>query len=300
LWPNGKGENTVGNGKVFSGFTLSEVMSSLKISPDFTYSQLQENIKLLYVHRKLGDIDIYWVNNRQDRVVNADADFRVDGRMAEIWHPETGNIASSSYSIKDGITRVPLHLEPNDAVFVVFRNKAVQESVSLNKPVEKQLAIISGPWTVSFQAERGAPANTVLESLIPWNENTDPGIKYFSGAGTYSKTIQVPAEWLNQGSQLWLELGVVKNLAEVIVNGKSLGILWKSPFRVNVTGALAAGDNKLEIKVINLWVNRLIGDVQPEVKQKITYTTMPFYRAASPLLPSGLMGPVTIQSITAN
>ncbi len=122
------------------------------------------------------------------------------------------------------------------------------------------MTVISGPWTVSFQPERGAPGQAVLETLIPWNENTDLGIKYFSGTGTYSKTIQAPAEWFNQGSQLWLDLGSVKNLAEVIVNGKSLGIVWKTPFRVNVTGALKEGENKLEIKVTNLWVNRLIGD----------------------------------------
>jgi hypothetical protein len=206
----------------------------------------------------------------------------------------------ASYTIKDGITRVPLHLQPNDAVFVVFRNKAVQKSLTINRPSEKQLTGIAGPWTVSFQAERGAPDKAMLESLIPWNENDDLGIKYFSGTGTYSNTIQAPAEWLNQGNQLWLDLGNVRNLAEILVNGKSLGIVWKIPFRVNVTEALKEGENNIEIKVTNLWVNRLIGDMQPGVLKKITYTTMPFYRADSPLLPSGLLGPVTIQSIASN
>ena len=96
---------------------------------------------------------------------------------------------------------------------------------------------------------------------------------------------------------MWLNLGDVKNIAEVIVNGKSLGILWKKPFRINVTGALKAGDNKVEIKVTNLWVNRLIGDSQPGVTNKITYTTMPFYQANSTLLPAGLLGPVQIMSV---
>jgi hypothetical protein len=162
------------------------------------------------------------------------------------------------------------------------------------------LAVIDGTWTVSFQAERGAPAQAMLETLMPWNENPDPGIKYFSGTGTYSKTIQVPAEWINQGSRLWLDLGNVKNLAEITVNGKSLGIVWKTPFRVNISEVLMQGENKLEIKVSNLWVNRLIGDLQAGVVKKITYTTMPFYRVDSPLLPSGLLGPVTIQSIASD
>ena len=299
LWAVEKGENKVGNGKVYAGIPLKDVLNSMKLSPDFTYSQPMETVKLLYVHRRLGDIDFYWVNNRQNKVVDLEASFRVEGRVAEIWHPETGNTGLASYAIKDGITRVPLHLEPNDAVFVVFRNKAIQESRTINKPAEKQLTAITGPWTVTFQPERGAPGQAVFETLIPWNDNPDLGIKYFSGTGTYSKTIQAPAEWINQGSQLWLDLGSVKNLAEILVNGKSLGIVWKSPFRVNVSEALKEGENRLEIKVTNLWVNRLIGDQQPGVQKKITYTTMPFYRADSPLLPSGLLGPVVIQSITS-
>ena len=122
----------------------------------------------------------------------------------------------------------------------------------------------------------------------------DAGVKYFSGTGTYAKTIQAPADWFKKGARLWLDLGDVKNLAEVSVNGKPLGILWKPPFRVDVTDALKPGANALEIKVTNLWVNRLIGDQQPGVPKKYTYTTQQFYRADSPLLPSGLLGPVVL------
>ena len=107
----------------------------------------------------------------------------------------------------------------------------------------------------------------------------------------------MPASSLTKGSQVWLDLGDVKNLAEVTVNGKPLGVIWKKPFRVDVTNALKAGDNKVEIKVVNLWVNRLIGDAQPDIKQKITFTTMHYYKADSPLLSSGLLGPVKIVSI---
>jgi len=97
--------------------------------------------------------------------------------------------------------------------------------------------------------------------------------------------------------ELWLNLGDVKNIAEVIVNGKSLGIIWKHPFRVNIGSALKPGKNTIVIKVTNLWVNRLIGDAQPGVSNKITYTTMPFYQANSKLLPSGLLGPVQVMSV---
>jgi hypothetical protein len=298
LWANEKGENMVGKGKVYAGQSIQDVLNTLKISPDFTYTKPQENTSVLYVHRKLGNVDFYWVNNRNERVEDLEATFRVEGNEAEIWHPETGKIEQASYSIEKGITRVPLHLESNDAIFVVFRNRAEETSRTISRPTGKQLNVITGPWNLSLQAKRGTPKQVTFESLTPWNENTDKGVKYFSGTGTYAKTIQAPAEWFKKGTQLWLDLGNVKNLAEVVINGKSQGIVWKPPFRVNVTEALKEGDNSLEIKVTNLWVNRLIGDQQPDVKEKTTYVGLPFYQADSPLKPSGLLGPVTISGIS--
>ncbi len=297
LWASEKGENTVGKGKVYGGQTLAEVLAALKMLPDFVYTKPQADTRVLFVHRKLNNTDIYWVNNRNHKVENLDATFRVEGKAAEIWHPETGTIEPASYEISDGTTKVKLRLEPDDAVFVVFRKKAERSSVGIERPAEKQLAIMNGPWNLNFQADRGAPAQITLASLAPWNENTDPGVKYFSGTGSYANSIQAPAEWFQSGGQLWLDLGSVKNLAEVIINGKSLGIVWKTPFRVNATNALKEGENTIEIKVTNLWVNRLIGDQQPGVKSKITYTTMPFYRADSPLMPSGLLGPVELVKV---
>ena len=113
---------------------------------------------------------------------------------------------------------------------------------------------------MSFQPDRGAPPSVTLDKLISWSDSTDAGVKYFSGAGTYTKTIQAPADWFRKGSHLWIDLGDVKNLAEVTVNGKSLGVVWHTPYRVDVTSALKPGANEVSIKVINAWVNRLIGD----------------------------------------
>jgi hypothetical protein len=106
--------------------------------------------------------------------------------------------------------------------------------------------------------------------------------------------VDAPAGWFADGVQLWLDLGDVKNLAEVTVNGRKLPLVWKQPFRVNVTGALRPGANAVEIAVTNLWVNRIIGDLQPDVIQKYTYTPMAFYTATSSPLPSGLLGPVRV------
>ena len=156
---------------------------------------------------------------------------------------------------------------------------------------------MTGSWKVNFQKDRGAPTEVTLNNLASFTENQEPGIKYFSGTATYTKTVTADKNWIGVKGQLWLDLGDVKNIAEVKVNGKVLGVVWKRPFRVDISNELRAGDNIIEIKVTNLWVNRLIGDQQPSVAKKITYTTMPFYQANSPLLPSGLLGPVKIISV---
>jgi hypothetical protein len=183
-------------------------------------------------------------------------------------------------------------------VFVVFRKQATAHSRTLPRQVESSIATLDGAWDVSFQPDHGAPAKVTLDKLTSWSESVDSGVKYFSGTGTYTKTVNAPPEWIAPGARLLLDLGDVKNLAEVLINGKSLGVVWKAPFRVDVTDALKPGENAVEVKVTNLWVNRLIGDQQPNVTKKYTYTTMPFYKADSPLLPSGLLGPVTLIALT--
>jgi hypothetical protein len=124
-------------------------------------------------------------------------------------------------------------------------------------------------------------------------------VKYFSGAAVYTKSIQAPGDWFKKGAHLSIDLGEVKNLAEVSVNGKPLGIVWKTPYRVDVTSALHPGANTVEIKVTNPWVNRIIGDRQPNVAKTYTLTSPKFYKADSKLVPSGLLGPVQIIQFTA-
>ena len=154
----------------------------------------------------------------------------------------------------------------------------------------------SGVVLPSAMQVSGAPASVTLDSLASWSENSDAGVKYYSGVGTYTKTVEAKAEWLKKGSEIWLDLGDVKNLAEVAVNGKSLGVAWHAPYRVNVTGVLKPGANTLEIKVVNSWVNRLIGDQQPSATTKYTMADVKPYKANSKLLPSGLIGPVRVVS----
>nr|WP_314895693.1 glycosyl hydrolase [uncultured Flavobacterium sp.] len=297
LWGADNTVKSIGNGKVYTGESIEKVLTASQVKPDFEYTKPQADTQLLYVHRELPEQELYWVNNRNDRTENLEATFRVSGKTVEIWHPETGKTEPASYSFADGRTKVALHLEPNDAVFVVFKDNTTTTAQILPAATETKLAAVEGNWNLSFQKDRGASSDITIDKLVSWTENSDAGVKYFSGTGTYSKTIDAPKSWFKNQGQLWIDLGEVKNLAEVIVNGKSLGIVWKKPFRVDATGILKPGKNTLEIKVTNLWVNRLIGDAQPGVVKKITYTTIPFYKADAPLLPSGLLSTVTVLSV---
>jgi len=295
LWGSGAGERTVGKGKVFAGMTAADAVKALKIDPDFEYSKPQPDTLLMFVHRKVSDGEIYWVDNRHYRDENLEVTFRVSGKAPELWHADTGVIEPASYKMVNGRTVVPLHLNSDDAVFVVFRKRATAPSLTVPEKKETELAGVDGSWTVAFQPNRGAPAQATFAQLASWAENSDPGVKYFSGMATYTKTVQVPAAWFGRGAEIWLDLGDVKDIAEVAVNGKTVVAAWRPPFRVNLTGALKAGENRLEVKVANVWVNRIIGDQQPGA-QKIT--TVQSYRADSPLLPSGLLGPVKFVSVT--
>ncbi len=294
LWGSGSGVHAVGKGKVYAGQTAAEALTALQATPDFEYTKPQSDSIVLFVHRKVSDGEIYWVNNRKNRAEALEATFRVTGKSPEIWHPNTGRIEPAGYRVVSGRTVVPLKFDPNDAFFVVFRKAAKAPSRVLPQVTETPLETLSGSWEVAFQAKSAAPAKITIDTLSSWHENPDAGVKYFSGTGTYTKTIQAPADWFKTGAQLWLDLGNVKNIAEVSVNGKPAGIVWKPPFRVNVTGALKPGANAVVIKVTNLWVNRLVGDQQPGVTQKTTFTSQQVYRAESPLLPSGLLGPVQV------
>jgi hypothetical protein len=294
LWGSGTGEHTYGKGRVYSDQKLSDVLAALHVDADCEYTKPKSDTSLLFVHRKLTNGDLYFVDNRNDRFEDLDATFRIDGKQAELWHADTGKIEPSAFQIANGRTTVPLHLEPWGTVFVVFRKTAKERSRTVGKLVDKPVATMEGPWDISFQAGRGAPGKVTLDKLGSWSDSADEGVKYFSGMGTYTKTVQASPEWFKKGTQLWLDLGDVKNLAEVSVNGKPLGIVWKTPFRVDASGAMKTGANTVEIKVTDLWVNRMIGDRQPNAVKQYTFTSPSFYRANSPLVPSGLLGPVQI------
>ncbi len=265
---------------------------------DFDYDTTGKERDVMFVHRRLSDGELYFLSNRSEHPHTIDASFRVSAKRPELWHADTGHIEPVSYRMENGRTTVPLNLEGNESVFVVFREPVTAAFVTLPPHKETTLATLDGEWNVHFAPNLGAPEEVSFEHLVSWTENPDAGVKYFSGTATYQKTIEFPAAWIQAGRRLTLDLGDVRELAEVSVNGRSLGILWHPPYKIDVTGVVHLGANTLEVKVTNLWVNRLIGDRQPGAT-KYTYTVAPTYKEDAPLRPSGLIGPVTLKQVSA-
>ena len=295
LWPGGA-EAKVGAGRVIASTDIEAALRSVGVAPDFSFSGGGAGAEIPFVHRKLpakdGGGDSYFLVNRKDRAEAIEAHFAVTGKAPELWRAETGKSEPVGYRIENGETIVPLSLLSEEAVHIVFRKPATAQTLTVAAPALAAPVMLDGPWTVAFQPGRSAPATATMATLAPLNENADPGIKYFSGFATYTKSFAAPAGW-KPGQHVWLDLGEVRELAEVTVNGTAVGAVWHAPFRLDIGAALRQGSNRIEVKVANLWVNRLIGDAQPSAN-KITFTAMPTYRADAPLRRSGLIGPVQL------
>jgi len=298
LWP-GNAVASVGKGKVYNTKDTATALKEIGLEPDFTYESPVADSDVMFLHRKLNNGGIYFVASQTDNVETIEASFRISGYKAELWDPSTGKISPVSYSFDGERTNVTIPLDSFGSIFVVFREKTKQSSVSIPVPIEIVVTELEGPWQVNFQAERGAPESATFDKLIDFRESADDGIKYFSGIATYLKSVNVAQETIDKGDVI-IDLGLVNNLAEVWVNGQLAGTTWKPPYRIDITDFVTAGSNEIEIKAVNTWVNRLIGDAQPGVSddEKITLTTRPFYRANSPLVPAGLIGPVEIMNLT--
>ena len=294
LWPGDK-STELGNGIVYNSDEVNkDILDEIGLAPDFTYSKPKTDSNVMFIHRNLSQGDIYFVANRVDREEAIEASFRVSGFKPELWDPATATISPVSYSFDGDRTNITIPMDRFGSVFVVFREPTKEKSWTIPHQTMYSVEELKGPWLVEFQAERGAPATAIFDQLMDFRESQDQGIRYFSGVATYSKEVEITYNILQEGEQVWIDLGQVYNLAEVWVNGKLAGTAWKPPYSVNITDDVIAGINQIEIKAVNLWVNRLIGDAQPDVKEKITLTTRQFYRANSPLVPSGLLGPVKI------
>ncbi len=271
----------------------ARVLAQRGISPDFDGGD-----GIRYIHRQDGDEDIYLVGNRENRQQSTTASFRLRGKRPEWCNPMTGERRElSEFEEKDGHTLVPIRLEPFESGFVVFRrNGSGAQSKGKNFPELQTIKLIEGPWEVSFDPKWGGPAaTTVFPQLEDWSQRTEPEIRYYSGKAIYRASFDCPTA--GKGGMFHIALGRVCNMATVQLNGRELGTAWCDPWRLAIPPALLQEKaNKLEIVVANLWVNRLIRDSGLPPGERLTWVPGNPLHADSPLLPSGLLGPVKIES----
>jgi len=287
------------------------LLKEMGVKEDFTATG-----PVRYGHRRAKDRDIYFVANRSGNPIKTDCRFRVSQGSAKLWDPVTGEQRPLlQFERADGLTVIPMEFGAFQSFFVVFDRKGeatawkTEKNFSELKPIRE----LSGAWEIAFDPKWGGPEKITFETLQDWTSRPEIGIKYYSGIATYRKTINLAA---TPKGKTYLDLGVVHDMARVRLNGQDLGVVWCAPWHVDVTGAIKAGDNQLEIEVVNRWANRLIGDKQPadaNVRNvecppgfldgqsfkagRYTFSTRDPYKQQSPLDPSGLIGPVTLRAL---
>jgi hypothetical protein len=279
------------------------------------------------IHRLHGKEHIYFIANIAKNGGIASCRFPITGMQPELWDPVWGTLRDlHAFDHSDGHISVDIEFAACQSYFIVFRRAlATAGKADTNMPKFSLLAALDGDWNVSFDPKWGGPASIKFSSLDDWSTRPEQGIKYYSGTAVYTKTFTL-SNTLNAG-KLWLDLGSVKEIATVTVNGKKLGVVWTAPWRIDISAAILPGNNKVEVAVANVWANRLIGDEQqpadflweigdPEIKggyfmkefpdwflkheprpssDRYTFTTWNYFHdKGAPLYPSGLLGPVKI------
>jgi hypothetical protein len=330
--PSQKSERKLGKGKIYWGGTFSGInLPELYPNYDATASILREmgipedfesNGSVRYTHQLIPSGEIYFVSNKTNAAINVNCSFRVSEGTPELWNPMTGETRDlPDFEIKKGQIQIPLQFETYESYFIVFNHDKKAKPANLtglkNFTQPEVLFEVNNQWKVSFDPKWGGPENVDFDKLVDWTSRPEEGIKYYSGIANYHNTIKLPENIITgEKTDIYIDLGEVNNLARIYVNGKDLGVVWTAPFRIKITDAVVSGDNQLDIEVANLWPNRLIGDEQkpddgikngqwpewlingkPRTSGRYTFTTYKHYNADSPLLRSGLMGPVKILTV---
>jgi hypothetical protein len=297
---------------------VEDVLRARGIPEDFV-----SDAQLRYNHRRDGVTDIYFVANPADNALEARCTFRVSGKQPELWDPMTGTTRPlHAFAGSSTTTSMNLRFEPHQSFFIVFTGPASAVEVSgPDQPRCTPVQRIAGSWDVTFGPAWAGPGAVRLDTLTDWTANAVDAVKYFSGVATYRKVFDMPgvATVGKSGMDLWIDLGIVHDMARVRLNGKDLGILWTAPWCVNTAGALREKGNVLEIDVANRWRNRLVGDERfPEDAEfgkdgnilrwptwltagtarpatgRSTFASWRHFSVSTPLLPSGLLGPVQL------
>lgn len=298
LWGNMDGiKNTAytyGKGKVFYGVDLATVFSAMNILPDL---KMPATTPVLYIHRKEADTDIYFITNQSDNLVDTTFTFRVKGKQPELFDATTGThrFLPQFTQLNDQII-VPVTLQPTQSYFIVFRKKMTGDGKGINFPAVKNIDTVGNAWEVVFDERmRGPQVPVTFNTLSDWSKNADERIKYYSGKASYKTSVTIKVKPI--GERVLLDLGEVRNMATVTVNGKLAGAVWCPPYSVDITDAVVKGENKIEVEVVNLWVNRLIGDAKFPVGERKTWMPVNPIKPTDKLEPSGLLGPVVLKNM---
>jgi hypothetical protein len=270
----------------------AELLGRMGIKRDF-----EADVPLRYIHRSDAGEEFYFIANGETHPQDATCRFRVAGLQPEWWDTLTGESRDlPEFSKSDGRTQIPIHLEPLQSGFVVFR-KPVSGLTSVrgaNFPRFESVCTLDAPWEVAFDPKWGGPERIVFPKLEDWSKRPEHGIRYYSGKATYKTVFDCQ---VRPRMRAFLSLGAVANIASVKINGRDLGVVWCLPWRIAIPdGLLRTSGNALEIVVANLWINRLIGDSGLPDNQRLTWITGNPFHPDDPLLESGLLGPVTIQA----
>jgi hypothetical protein len=302
-----KGENKYGKGMVAWGISAREYLLSDGVPADFNIVESDSKTDFDYIHYTIGESDVYFVCNQTAGRQKINYRFRISGKQPELWDALTGEIRKAkAFTQKEGLTTVPVTLDPFGAIMVVFNEKIninKQGTAHRNYVDYYTVQNITGEWNVHFDPKWGGPGSVTFPELMDWTNHSEEGIKYYSGTAVYNKTFNIDFVPQND-KQYFLQLESVKDvgIAEVKINGKDKGILWTKPFRIEVSQELQRGENRLEIKIVNSWYNRVAGDeIFPDSKQFTSTNAVLINdfrgrpRKAIPLESSGLLGPVTLK-----
>jgi hypothetical protein len=306
LWGSDRGsaaaiKRPIGAGWLVPGQTARQTLLDSGELPDFEHNGLSEDGAIYWIHRKMEAADIYFVSSHWQPAEKLECTFRVSGKQPEIWDPVTGTMRDAmAFRQEGGRTIVPLEFDPCGSMFVIFRKHIDAHSAGkaeTNYPLaDDVLHTFSGPWEVSFDPKWGGPEKVIFDQLIDWTMRPEFGIKHYSGTAIYRKRFDLTAAPA-KSARVLLDLGELHEVAAVRLNGVDLGVAWTRPARLDLTGVLKATGNDLEITVVNLWPNRLIGDEGLPKESRLTETNIHKFNSSTPLLPSGLIGPVRILSV---
>jgi len=275
---------------VLTGMSIEDAFSRISLKKDLLATASDQ---IDFIHRRTVDgSDIYFLVNKTGESVTTECSLRTSGAVVERWDSRDGRIESVVTESREGRTVMNLNLSPYESCFIVVRPVRSENISGIYLPASSAvLQTVSGPWNVHFYDAFGQPvAEKVWSEPRFWHEEDE--LKYFSGKAEYETRFEFAA---NAKGEIWLELGDVADMAEVEVNGKSAGIIWAQPYRVNVSGMLKPGMNSLKISVINSWANRVIGDAGLPVVEQTTQIlgskVYPIYEKLS-IEPAGIRGPI--------